>query len=112
MSFKRVFLASSAIIALIAPATDASPQHEYSGRQKSDRQKYERPASTAARSVRAQKAAVVSARTPTAIATVSKTASQPVRTAPPLTEEEIAAKAAVEELLARDPALAVAKERP
>jgi hypothetical protein len=112
MSFKRVLLASSAAIALIAPATDASAQHQYYGRQKFDRQKYERPAPATARSARAQKMPVVTARTPTAA--VSKPASQPVRTAPPppLTEEQLAAKAAIEELMARDPALAAAKERP
>jgi competence protein ComEA len=111
MSFARMLLASSAAIALIASAADASAQYQYYGRQQFDRQKYERPASTAARSVRAPKAAIVASRTPTA--TVGKPASQPVRTAPPpLTEEQLAAKAAVEELLGRDPALAAAKERP
>jgi hypothetical protein len=112
MSFKRVLLVSSAVIALIAPATDASAQHQFYSRQKLDRQKYERPAPATATSVRAQKAPVVAARAP--IAAVSKPASQPVRTAPPppLTEEQLAAKTAVEELLARDPALAAVKERP
>jgi hypothetical protein len=110
MSFKRLLFVSTAAIALIAPAADASAQYHYFGRQNVDR--YQRPASAMARAVRAPNPAVLAARTPATV--VSKPTGKPATTAPPspLTEEQLAAKAAVDELISRDPALAAAREQP
>ena len=130
MSLKRMLLASSAAIALIAPATDASAQ--YSDRRHCqphatgnahDRRPPQRrtPLAALPRQIDPR------ARTPVPrqrrnrpagrkrLAPLPSRASRSCRgRAPsaPLTEEQLAAKAAVDELLAREPALAAAKERP
>ena len=113
MSMKRMLFATSAVIALIAAATDASAQYRYYERQTLDRQRYQRPIATT-KSVRAPKADTMAART--AAPAVKKPADQTPKRAPapaaPLSAEELAAKAAVDELMAREPALAAARERP
>jgi hypothetical protein len=106
---KRMLLAAGAI-ALIGPATEASAQYRYNDRQTLVRQGYNRP--IVDRTARASIANAIAART-TGEA-VKKPAVQAPKPAPaaPLTAEQLAAKAAVDELFAREPALAAAKERP
>ena len=112
MSMKRMLLAASAAIALIGPATDASAQNY--DRQRFDRQKYDRQAvalgspPTPKMHVDSARKAVAPAKRPV------EPVEEVVKPVPvePLTEEQIAAKAAVDELLAREPALMAAKNRP
>lgn len=135
MSMQRALLASVTLIAAIGAASDAAAQAY--DRQRLERQRYQtfvmrpvarqhvlisgqpkprRPVHPAPVTVRAatpapaQRPAVQSPRSPTH---VHRPAARAETTPPvPLTEEQIAAKAAVEQLLSREPALAVAAERP
>lgn len=136
MSFKRMLLASGTAFVLIAPETVTAQQFGYFD-QRFDRQRYDRPAPRA----NAHRPAAVSAgqsahaqssrKSTTATAKLNQPASkaspaakpEPPPAAPPavaavqphptpLTEEQIAAKNAVEELLSREPALWAARERP
>ena len=109
MSLKRVLLASGAAIALLAPATDASAQYRYYDQSRLDRHKYDRQANV----VRLTRAPNVDAGRPPMMATKKPTVSagKPAPVAP-LSAEQIAAKAAIDELMAREPALAAAKEKP
>jgi hypothetical protein len=114
MSFRYVLFASSAAISLIVPVTEASAQYRYYDRPSFEhRQRQQRPTQV----MRPQQADVRSAAKPAVPARkpVEQAAAQPApaaakpATVAPLTEEQIAAKAAVDELLAREPALVAAK---
>src|SRR5262249_30406155 len=111
-------------VSLIAPATKASAQYRYYDRPSYDhRQMPQRPAQsvrppqtdarssskTATAPVAPKPAAPINPGTP--VKKPVEQVAKPVLVAP-LTEEQIAAKAAVDELLAREPALSAAKERP
>lgn len=132
MSLQRLLLASGAALALIAPDTVAAQQFGYFD-QRNDRQRYDRrvsqqnltrPASNASTQAQPSRKPAVAAATPTrpalkAAPTQDNTTKPEVAAAParpvtpaPLTEEQIAAKAAVDELLSREPTLWAAKERP
>jgi hypothetical protein len=118
MSWGRTFLLAAAAAWLTAASTDASAQYRSSDRQTFDRQRKQYV-------VRPQKPAAVTARKlPTPVAKPADTAVEQTRVKPsiaspaapapatPLTEEQIAAKSAIDELLARDPALSAAKQVP
>jgi hypothetical protein len=110
MSMKRMLLTVGAAIALFAPATDTSAQYRRYDRI-FDRQRYDRPIATSP--VRAPRADAIAIRT-TAAAVKKPVAQTTHKPAPavPLSAEQLAAKAAVDELFAREPALAAAKEKP
>ena len=109
MLFKRVLFASSAAFSLIAPNTQAWAQYRYDDRPALNRPTQQRPVHVTQPKQAAR---------PQPALPQSKPASTPVehraRPAPavPLTDEQIAAKAAVEALLAREPALNAAKDIP
>ena len=118
MLFKRVLFASSAAFSLIAPVTQAWAQYRYDGRPALNRPTQQRPVHVTQpkQAVRPQPAMPQSKQSKQ-----SKPAepdSTPVehraKPAPivPLTDEQIAAKAAVDALLAREPALNAAKAIP
>jgi hypothetical protein len=130
MSWKRLLLASSAVIALVSPSTDVSAQYYYYSLDQQGRPKYDRQAkparlarpqhpntASAKKTIPASKRpADVSARQtpasePAPPQTVERIVVQPARAAP-VSEEEAAAKAAIDELIARDPALAAVREKP
>lgn len=130
MPLKRMLLASSAAIALIAPETVSAQGFGFFD-QRFDRQRYNRPTASI-QYTRPAKPAVAtghskpSERKPATTAApfpastpqaAPATAPEPVIAAPieppaPLTEEQMAAKTAVDELLQREPALWAAKDRP
>ena len=124
MSFKQVLFASGTAISLIVPITDASAQYRNYDRPAADQQRQQRPAQ-AVRPQHAgrpqqimqrpqpQRADIRSNTKPVAPANKGPVEQQ-AKPAPvaPLTEEQIAAKAAVDELLARDPALIAARQTP
>src|SRR5262245_7294295 len=112
MSMKRMLLAAGGVVILLAPATDASAQYHYYDRQRVDRLRYDRPVA-ATRSVAKPKTQVMAARTTGPAGTKpADQASKPAPAPVPLSPEELAAKAAVDELMAREPALAAAKALP
>lgn len=116
MSLKRMLLASIAVIALIAPET-ASAQHYSYHSQRFDRQRYVRPAPVAnhARMPRAgavNRNAQAARKPPPAATAPPPAAAAKVVPAASVSEGQAAAKVAVDELLAREPALSAAKERP
>lgn len=136
MSLQRALLALGATMALFGSAADASAQ--FYDRQRLERQRIQQSAARTAMPARPvmQARPVVQSRPALAPTTAAQPARpnavlpkpaavavrQPVealvKAAPPpppalpLTEEQLAAKAAVDEILAREPALAAAKERP
>lgn len=124
MSFRQVLFASSAAISLIAPITDASAQYRYYDRPALDQHRQQRPAQavrpqqvdtrSATKPVAPAKKSVEQAAKPAPITSAVKPVEQVAKPAPvaPLTEEQAAAKAAVDELLAREPALIAAKAIP
>ncbi len=136
MSLQRALIAFGATMALFGSVADASAQ--YTDRQRLERQRIHpsaarpvmqaRPVVQSRSVVQPRPAAVTttaiqSIRPNAAVARPATVAAKPpaaeaIKAAPPppppvpLTEEQLAAKAAVEELLSREPALAAAKERP
>lgn len=112
MLFKRVLFASSAAFSLIAPNTQAWAQYRYDDRPALNRPTQQRPVHVTQPKQAARPQPALPQSKP------AKPASTPVehraRPAPavPLTDEQIAAKAAVEALLAREPALNAAKDIP
>ena len=112
MLFKRVLFASSAAFSLIAPDTQAWAQYRYDDRPALNRPTQQRPVHVTQPKQAARPQPALPQSKP------AKPASTPVehraRPAPavPLTDEQIAAKAAVEALLAREPALNAAKDIP
>lgn len=124
MSLKHALLASGAALALIGSAADASAQ--YYDRQRFERQRvyqnYGRPQVRPAAANRSNPSPssagsarpVASVGKPTAIAPrgSERESAKPVSAPRPLTEAELAAKAEVDEILSREPALAAAKDRP
>ena len=122
MSLKQVLFASGAAIWLVAPVSEVSAQYRYTDRPTQDRQRQDRQVQP----VRSPKVDAVAAKKPVPVVSQPSPAakavevpkpvevSRPVeKPAPvPLTDEQLAAKAAVDELLARDPALVAAKEIP
>lgn len=115
MSFKPLIFVSCAAIALVAPISEASAQYRYY-----DRPSYERQRQPQQRPVQSQRPKPIAASTATKpvatkpVAQGSRSAAHQAKPVPPppLTEEQLAAKAAVDELLAREPALSAAKTIP
>jgi hypothetical protein len=130
MSLKYVIAASVALVLTVAAAADASAQYR-NDRSVTDRQRQVRPAQQPARAtspyaqaIRTAPAAQQVRPLPRAQAAKPAVNAQPdsapvvvapkpvAKPTPPLTEEQIAAKAAVDELLSRDPVLLAARELP
>jgi hypothetical protein len=137
MSLKQVLFASGAAIWLVAPVTEVSAQYRYTDRPAVDRQRQDRqvqqrspssdstvrkPVTTWAVQQDARSSLTAKpVEAPRSVETRPVDTVRPVEIAKPvekpapsagLTEEQLAAKAAVDELLARDPALVAAKEIP
>ena len=120
MSWKRMLLASSAVIALVSPGTDVSAQYYYSLDQQG-RPKYDRQVKPAKHGPLPHPSATTARKN---IPAPKKPANERVKFAPaapinppaaavaPVSEEEAAAKAVIDELIARDPALAAVREKP
>jgi hypothetical protein len=124
MSLNRILLAASAVFALIAPepvaAQSFSHFSNYGQTPARYRQVYPAPHARAAQNKRTTanhnktahgSANVVMTRATEPPPVMTKTV-EPPAPPPPLTEEQLAAKSAVDELLAREPALWAAKDRP
>jgi hypothetical protein len=128
MSLKRMLLTSSALAALIGPATEALAQSYNYNRQffegyrtsagaaSRGQPNRSNPVQHSAKPITAKPSAKPAAAQTVHTAKPAPEAAKPafqVKAAPrPLTDAELAAKTAVDELLAREPALAAAKEKP
>ena len=117
MSLKRMLLATSAAFALIAPDTVAAQNFshfsnfgQYSQTHSRYRQVYPAPRTSPAQNKRTTASHNKNVQGSANVA-MTRTV-EPPAPPPPLTEEQIAAKAAVHELLGREPALWAAKDRP
>lgn len=112
MLLKRVFFASSAAFSLIAPVTQAWAQYRYDDRPALNRPTQQRPVHVTQpkQAVRPQPAMPQ----PKPAEPARQSVEHRAKPAPavPLTDEQIAAKAAVDALLAREPALNAAKAIP
>ena len=127
MSLKRMLLATGAAFALITPEPVAaqSVSHfsnfdQYSQTPARYRQVHPAPHARSAQNTRTTASHNTTVQGSANVAMTRATEPPPAMTKtveppappPPLTEEQIAAKAAVDELLAREPALWAAKDRP
>ena len=112
MLLKRVLFASSAAFSLIAPVTQAWAQYRYDDRPALNRPTQQRPVHVTQpkQAVRPQPAMPQ----PKPAEPARQSVEHRAKPAPavPLTDEQIAAKAAVDALLAREPALNAAKAIP